>query len=208
MTARHLLTPLERAHGQRGSAIVRSAQKQAFLWQVRDNLIALARSGTLRSTLRERAAQLNEIGVRTTTGRLLDEPKLSAAMKLLGADAATIKGLQHRAKEAAYRFEVDESEMFDQLWHEWLYHHTRVMIDHGVNFSRDDEHRFIFKPVRPFEWQNAQPTVRDPRTKIWWWGRNKAIPQQARLIYALFGMFEYQKVGSGSKGRSPRVLFP
>ena len=101
MTAKHPLNDAEKARGQRGSALVRSAQKQAFLWEVRGHLIKLARSGTLGSTLRQRADQLNELGVRTTTGKLLDEQKLSAALQLLGADTSKINALLHKAKEAA-----------------------------------------------------------------------------------------------------------
>ena len=205
MTIKHHLSDAEKSRGQRGSALVRSAQKQAFLWQVRDHLIKLARSGTLAPTLRERADQLNELGIRTTTGKLLDAQKLSSAMQLLGADATKIKELLDKAKQAAEKFGVEDSEMVDQLWHEWLYHHTLMLIEHHTNFHKVN---FVFKPRRPFEWNKDSPTIRDPKTKIWWWGRDKVIPQQALLVYALFGMFEHQKIAIGRRGSSGRVMFP
>lgn len=209
MTTKHNLTDAEKSRGRRGSSLVRSAQRQAFLWEVRDNLIKLARLGTLSSTLRERADQLNELGVRTNTGKLLDEKKLGAAMKLLGADASNIRNLLYKAEQAAERFGVEDSEMVDQLWHEWLYHHTRILIDHRINFyEAKDEYAFIFKPKHPFEWKAVRPTKRDPRTKIWWRGRDKVMPQQACLVYALFGMFEHQKIEIKRGGSLGRVLFP
>ena len=208
MTAKHPLNDAEKARGQRGSALVRSAQKQAFLWEVRGHLIKLARSGTLGSTLRQRAYQLNELGVRTTTGKLLDEQKLSAAMKLLGADSSKINDLLGKAIQAADYFGVEDSEMVDQLWHEWLYHHTLALVDRCTNFYKDEEHRFIFKPVRPLDWQKNQQRNRDCRVKVWWEGRDKLIPQQARLVYALFGMFGHHKTEIGRKRRSGRALFP
>jgi len=209
VTAKHDLTDAEKSRGQRGSALVRSAQKQAFLWEVRDHLIKLARSGTLGSTLRERADQLNELGVRTATGKLLDAQKLSAALQLLGADASKIKDLLLRAEKAAEIFGVEDSEMVDQLWHEWLYHHTIMLIEHRANFYKlEGKFEFKFEPRRPFEWNKDRPTIRDQKAKIWWWGRNKVMPQQAHLVYALFGMFEHHKISIGRQGSSGRVMFP
>lgn len=210
MMARHHLSGSERSGGQRNSALVRSAQKQAFLWEIRRHLIELARSGTLGSTLRERAHQLNQRGVRTARGNSLDEKKLSAAMKLLGADASRIKSLIYRAEAFADSIDVDEAEIFDQLWHEWLYHNTRILVDHGVGFydDTDDRYLFVFKPLPPLEWQAQHPMKRDRRVMVWWWGRNQVIPPQAQLVYALFGMFGFRKISVNNERTNWRVSFP
>lgn len=206
---KHHLTDAEKSRGHRGSALVRSAQRQAFLWEVRGHLIELARSGALSSTLRERANQLNERGVRTTTGKIVNEKNLSSALKMLGVHTSKINALRHAAKKAAHNFEVDQSEMFDQMWHEWLYHHTRIMIDHGINFTGGSEHDFFFKPMHPFTWdKKGRPEDRDHRVRLWWWGKRKILPQQAQLVFALFGMFGFQKNAVRRNGAALRVVQP
>jgi hypothetical protein len=208
--ARHHLSGCQRSGGQRNSALVRAAQKQAFLWEVRRHLIELARSGTLGSTLRERAQQLNQRGVRTARGNLIDEKKLSAAMKQLGVDSSRIKSLIYKAEYYADSTGVNEDDIFDQLWHEWLYHHTRILVDHGVIFydDSDDKYAFIFKPIPPLDWQNNHPMLRDERVMRWWIRGTKVIPPQAQLVYALFGMFGFRKFSANRKRTAWRVSFP
>ena len=208
--ARHDLSASQRSRGHHSSALVRTSRRQAFLWEVRRHLIELARSGTLASTLRERADQLNKRGVRTARGNKLDEKKLSIALKQLGADSNKIKALIRSAEDFADTIGVDEAEIFDQLWHEWLYHHTRILIEHGVTFydDTDDRYQFVFTPVPPFEWQAKHPMKRDERVKVWWWGRNQVFPPQAQIVYAIFGMFGYCKVATNRKRSYRRIVFP
>jgi hypothetical protein len=205
MIANHVLNDAEKARGQRSSGLIRTAKSNAFHWEVRDHLIELAKSGELGATLKERARQLNARGVRTTRGNELDERKLGAALKALGADTSRIKGLIVRAEIAAEDFDVDDADMFEQLWHEWLYHHTRAMLENRSVFDVSNEHLFIFKPEHPKIWRDENhPTKRDPRTKVWWYGRTPVLPQQARLVYALFGMFGYRKRNS----KTGALMFP
>lgn len=204
----HRLDSEQAARGRAGSSTVRSAAKNAFLWEVRDQLIALAREGVLAKTLRERADQLNARGVRTTRGNLLDSTKLSPALMALGADANSMKLLHNKAIDAADEFGVDPAEMVDQLWHEWLYHHTLIMLDHGVIFEASRRYPFRFNPLPPIQWNKNKPTLRDPRVMNWWHGKRIVIPPQAQLVYALFGMFYYYKIAlRNQRGQSP-IYFP
>lgn len=194
MAEKHELQDAEVARGQRGSALIRTAQKNEFLWEVRRHLIELAKSGELGTTLRERADQLNARGVRTSQRNLLDEKKLGAALKALGVDSSTLNGLIHSATKAADDLGADDAEMFEQLWHEWLYHHTRVMVETGSIFGLSDKQKFVFKGISPHIWRTKQqPKIRDPRVMIWWYGERRVLPPQARLVYALIGMFGYEK---------------
>jgi hypothetical protein len=194
MAARHSLNSAQRSHGNRNSALVRAADKNAFLWAVRDGLISLAREGVLGETLRERSNQLNRLGIRTARGKLLDPTKLSPALMALGADANTIKLLLKKATDAADIFGVEVSEMVDQLWHEWLYHHTKVMVDEGLLFGVNASNPFRFEPAAPFDWAKAKhPIHRDSRVRLWWFGKHPVLPPQARLVFALFGMFGHTK---------------
>ncbi len=209
MAARHDLNAVERERGKRGSALVRSAERNAFLWAVRNNLIAIAREGELGVTLRERAHQLNRLGVKTTTGKLLDAQKLSPALMALGADTNTIKLLHQQAVNAADRFGVDEAEMVDQLWHEWLFHHTRVMVDEGLIFGLSQKNPFRFRPVRPMVWvKKRHPIYRDHRVRSWWYGKRPLLPPQADLVFALFGMFGYIKKKLSASGKVDVYYFP
>ncbi|MEZ5681483.1 MAG: hypothetical protein R3E14_09330 [Erythrobacter sp.] len=205
---RHILSAAQASHGRMGSCAIRSAARNAFLWEVRDQLIALSREGVLGKTLRERAEQLNARGVRSTRGKLLDPQKLSPALIALGADANSVKLLHKKAVDAADEFGVDPAEMVDQLWHEWLYHHTLIMIEYGVTFDANHKHPFRFKPIRPFEWSKNHPGLRDSRVTNWWYGKRMVLPPQAQLVYALFGMFFYRKVSLKKRRNQYMVYFP
>jgi hypothetical protein len=191
MTQKHGLDGAQTARGRSQSQGVRSAHRNALLIAIRLNLIELAKTGELGKTLKERADQLNERGVRTAKGEKLDHKKLSAAMIELGADKRTIDRLLEDAIDAADDLGVADEEMVDQLWHEWLYHHTLLMFSHGSQMFVSKNHPFVFQPVRPFDWEH--PRMRDHRINAWWYGKKKVFPLEARLVFALFGMFKYEK---------------
>ena len=192
MTYRHNLSSAQKERGRSHSAMIRSAYKNAFLLEVSRHIVELAKRGELRTTLKERADQLNERGVRTTNGKKLDPQKLSPAMMALGADANTMKRLLHKATDAADLFDVDDDIMLEQLWLEWLYYHTLLMFAGGSNMTGNNISQFIFKPVHPVDWEH--PRKRDVRVNIWWYGRKPVLPPQARLVFALFGMFDPEKI--------------
>lgn len=206
MAGRHKLEAAETERGRRGSALVRGAAKNQFLWEVRDRLIELAKAGQLRRTLRERAEQLNALGVRTSTGRLLDSQKLAAALKALGAEVSIINQYILCAEKFSEKHCIDESYIFEQLWENWLYHYTKLMVDDGMIFGINKENYFKFSPIIPSKYkvEKLSPPERDSRVKRWWYGEPPVLPPQARLVFALFGMFGYSK----QRSRDGRTVFP
>lgn len=209
MAVRHSLSEGERERGRQGSALVRFAERNAFLLTVRDHLIAIAKTGELGGTLREQADQLNRLGVRTSTGKALDAQKLSPALMALGTDANSIKLLKKKAVDSAFQFGVADAEMVDQLWHEWLYHHTKVMVDEGLLFGVSEKNPFRFEPVYPMDWDKRKhPIYRDHRVRLWWYGKQPIVPPQAKLVFALFGMFGYVKKKVSRPGKADAFYFP
>lgn len=183
------------------SASVRSRKAEGFLWSLRTNIIALAKAGELGSTLKERAAQLTARGVRTTRLNPIDAFNLSPALRKLGADANAIKGWLNKAIDAADEYGVEESEMIHQLWHEWFYHEAVCWVEHGIEFSANSDRPFKFQPVRPFHW-----IPHDERGVLRATSFVSASPPAARLVYALFGMFQMQMPLNG--GYAPRAIEP
>lgn len=160
------------------SRAVRSRAGERVLWDVRAAMIKLAKSGNLAETLKAQAAQLNELGVRTSRGNPMDEYKLHAALKKMGVDLKAIKRWLYDLENASAELEVPEAVLKRQLWQDWLAHEMRGW----VNEERGLSNRAPFAPifVQPRDWKPAPPQP------------VMASPPAARLVYALIGAFEVE----------------
>lgn len=170
--------------GRFRSRQVRSRKADKLLWEIRREVLTLARAGNLGATLKDIGEQLNSAGLRTNQNNKFDAQKVHRALGLMGVDRPAIRRWQNLAGERAAEFEVTVSAMINQLWQEWLWHEATGWIEHGTSLINREQRPFVPKLVRPSEW--VEPWKRYPDSPVRY---VPASPPSARVVYALLTAF-------------------